>query len=61
MNPGKTKLLTLAKSNSQPALLVEQIAFIEWDYPNQPGGKVGGLGVTVFEDVGREEKQPKGL
>lgn len=60
VNPEKTKLLTLAKSNSQLVLFVEQIGFIEWDFPNQPGGKVG-RGVAVFENVGREEKQPKGL
>lgn len=41
-NPEKTKPLTLAKSNSQPVLFGEQIVCIEWDYPNQPGGKVGG-------------------
>lgn len=41
-NPAKTNLLTLAKSNSQLALLVEQIGCIEWDYSNQPGGKEGG-------------------
>lgn len=59
VNPEQTRVLTLAKSNSRLVFRVEQIDFIEWDYPNQPGEeKRWG---TVFEDVGREEKQPKGL